>query len=149
MEHGFGQGTFVHVVRAPKQNLWVDLTNLGHLNHEEYNFDVSFHICICEKDIFKLVRILWFECTAFSLWEICFMFGGICHLFCWRVSHKRHLFFCGGRQLLSVELEEGFSSAWIRLMYQSLSSLGFLRNLPWLAEHEESPCDSSIKNERQ
>lgn len=33
-------------------------------------------------------------------------------------------------QLLSAELEEGYSSAWIRLMYQSLSSLGFLRNLP-------------------
>lgn len=43
---------------------------------------------------------------------------------------KDTLFFWWGGQLLSVELEEGVSSAWIRLMYQSLSSPGVLRNLP-------------------
>lgn len=50
---------------------------------------------------------------------------------------------------LSLEQETGLSFTWIRLMYQSLSSLGFLKNLPWLVEHEESPRDSSIKKDRQ
>lgn len=96
------------------------------------------------KLFFNLVRVLWSRLSAFFLWEMRFMFGGICRLFGRRVSRKRHWVW---GQLLSVDPEEGFSSAWIRLMYQSLSSPGFLRNLPWLAEQEESSCDSSIKKE--
>lgn len=56
---------------------------LRHLNHEEENFDASFHICICEKDIFQ-------PRESFVVQALCFFFfcekcilclGGICHLF--------------------------------------------------------------------
>lgn len=120
----------------------------GHLNRENTNnLEVSFHILICERDIFHLARVLQLRLSAFFFVRNVFYVGGfvLCSVEERLVKDTCFL----GEQLLSVEVEEGFSWAGLRLMYQSLSSPGFLRNLPWLAEHEESSRDSSIKKERQ
>ena len=89
---------------------------------------MSFHIVICERDIFHLTRVLQLRLSAFFFVRNVFYVGGfvLCSVEERLVKDTCFL----GEQLLSVEVEEGFSWAGLRLMYQSLSSPGFLRNLP-------------------
>lgn len=63
MERGSSLGTFVSEYKIYKLTFLI----LGHVNHEEYNFDVSFSNCICEKDIVQ-------PCEGFVVQAECFFF---------------------------------------------------------------------------
>jgi len=119
---------------------------LGHLNCEEYNFEISFPIHICEKDIFSPVRVLWLKLsTSSSVRNVFYVWRDFSFVPLKGISEKTLVW---GAAALS-RTGGGVSACRIRLMGQYLYSLGTFGNLPWLAEQEESSNDSSIKKERQ
>lgn len=53
MERSLGQRTFVVLSGQEHKICELPLLILGHLNHEEEYFDVSFPVRLCEKVIFQ------------------------------------------------------------------------------------------------
>lgn len=66
LKPGPGPGNFVSGVGHKYKICELTCLILGHLNCEEYNFEISFPIHICEKDIFSPVRVLWLKLSTFS-----------------------------------------------------------------------------------